>query len=257
MSLVAICLACLLCLTCTAFAQDITSTPFANLTLIRQYEANFSSNVALPSFPCDSTSSGLSGGYQPLDLDDINTYYASQAVLQYFLAATANLTECEAILDNGFNISEACSQVVAGTNYALELEFVYQCLGIDDDETASFSVFDSPLRATLYLPLPQASSDLLGGETSQPVIKDIWFFMPPEVLAFNLSGSEAPAAAPASPSPAATSLLTDSSGVGTATGTLQFVASPAPVSPAAGSSPEPQPVTGLGVADQERSIAFG
>ena len=119
------------------------------------------------------------------------------------------------------------------------------------------SYFDSPLRATVYLPLPDTTSDPFGRVTYRPIIKDIWFYTPPEVLAFNWSAADAPAAAPASPSPAATNLLTDSSGVGTATGTLQFVAPPTPVSPAAGTLPEPQPVTGLDVEDQERSIVSG
>ena len=146
---------------------------------------------------------------------------------------------------------------MAGTNYAVELDFNYQCLGSDDDETDSWNYFDSPLRATVYLPLPDTTSDPYGRAIYRPIIKDIWFYTPPEVLAFNLSAADAPAAAPATPSPAATNLLTDSSGVGAATGTLQFVAPPAPVSPAAGSSLEPQPVTGLDVEDQERSIASG
>lgn len=145
-----------------------------------------------------------------------------------------------------------------GTNYAVELDFIYNCVGVDD-ESAALSFFGSPLRATAYLPLPVAASDPFEGVAAQPVIRDIWFYMPPEVLAYNLSATAAPApaAAPASPSPAATNLLTDSSGVGTVTGTLQFMSPPAPVSPAAGSSPEPQPVKGLDVEDQERSIATG
>ena len=101
----------LACLTCSAFAQTITGTPFANLTLIRQNEANFSSNVALPSFPCDSSSSGLVGGYQPLDLDDVDLSYVSQAVLGYFVKATSNLTECDIIINGVFNTTDACSQV--------------------------------------------------------------------------------------------------------------------------------------------------
>lgn len=109
-------LACLLCLICSAFAQNITNTPFANLTLIRQNEANFSSDVALPNFPCDSASTGRIGGYRPLDLDDIKAdydelSYVSRSVLTYFLEATANLTNCDSLLEGDFNISDACSQV--------------------------------------------------------------------------------------------------------------------------------------------------
>ena len=160
-------------------------------------------------------------------------------------------------------------QVVQGTNYAIEAEFVYSCVGdsdtesdsVSDSDLSTLSVFDSPLRSTVYLPLPQASlyDDSV---TLSPVIRDIWFDMPPTVVSYNLS---APAAAPAaaaasstSPSSANTNttLLNGASGVGSSTGTLQFVpSSPAQASPA--SQSEPEPVTGLDVEDQEQSIASG
>lgn len=151
-----------------------------------------------------------------------------------------------------------------GTNYAIELDAVYSCVGADsepDSDSASgiLSYFGSPLRATVYLPLPEATSDSYGSTTFSPVIKDIWFYMPPGVLSFNISAA-APAAAPASPSSAGTTttnLLTDDSGVGSSTGTLQFVPPAAQASPAAQSTPEPQFVTGLDVDDQEQSIASG
>ena len=106
-------LACLLGLTCTAFAQNSrpTSTAFANLTLFRQNDANFSSDVTVPSFPCDSSSTGLVGGYKPLDLDDINLYYITRAVLNYFVLATSNVTDCDYLVNGGYNLTDACSQV--------------------------------------------------------------------------------------------------------------------------------------------------
>lgn len=86
--------------------------------------------------------------------------------------------------------------------------------------------------------------------------------MPPEVLSYNLSApAAAPAAATASPtspssaSSASTTLLTDDSGVGSSTGTLQFVPSPAAAD--SQSVPEPEPVTGLDVEAQEQSITSG
>lgn len=83
--------------------------------------------------------------------------------------------------------------------------------------------------------------------------------MPPEVISYNLSApAAAPAALPTSPSSASngsTTLLTDNSGVGTSTGTLQFV--PSPAAPGSQSPPEPEPVTGLDVEDQEQSRASG
>lgn len=106
-------LACLLGLTCTAFAQNsgATNTPLANLTVIRQNDANFSSDVTVPSFPCDSSSTGLVGGFKPLDLDDINLYYVTRAVVSYFVLATSNITDCDIFVDGAFNITDACSQV--------------------------------------------------------------------------------------------------------------------------------------------------
>lgn len=114
----AIVLACLLCLS-SAFAQNLNSTAFANLTVIRQNDANFSSNVTLPSFPCDASSPGLVGGYKPLDLDDVDLYYVTQYVLDYFTRATANLTDCDIFRGGIFNITDACSQVrPVGTAFA-------------------------------------------------------------------------------------------------------------------------------------------
>ena len=104
-------LACLLCLTCSASAQNLNSTAFANLTVIRQNNANFSSNLALPLFPCGASSPGRVGGYKSLDLDDIDLYLVTQYVLSYYIAATANLTDCDIIDPGVFNITDACSQV--------------------------------------------------------------------------------------------------------------------------------------------------
>lgn len=104
-------LACLLCLTCSASAQTLNSTAFANLTVIRQNDANFSSNLALPSFPCGASSPGLVGGYKSLDLDDVDLYYVTKYVLDYFTTATSNLTDCDVYGGGIFNITDACSQV--------------------------------------------------------------------------------------------------------------------------------------------------
>ena len=104
-------LTCLLCLTCSAFAQNLNSTAFANLTVIRQNDANFSSNVALPSFACDTSSPGLVGGFKSLDLYDVDLYYVTEYVLNYFIEATSNLTDCDLFVGGGFNITDACSQV--------------------------------------------------------------------------------------------------------------------------------------------------
>ena len=161
--------------------------------------------------------------------------------------------------------------MVTGTNYAIEVESTYSCFGDSDSESDSLSesdlstisLFGSPLRATVYLPLPQPTSNPYDGDTVilSPVIRDIWFEMPPEVVSYNLSApAAAPAATSSSISPSlgntSTTLLTDDSDVGSSTSTLQFVPSPAAqASPA--SQSEPEPVTGLDVEDQQESIASG
>ncbi len=105
---------CLLGLSCTAYAQHFTaSTPFANLTVIAQNAQNFT-NMTLPSFPCDG-SSGVTGGYSTLDLDDAQNdedlYYIVNEVFNYFYSATVNLTDCTFIEVDYSNLTNACSQV--------------------------------------------------------------------------------------------------------------------------------------------------
>ena len=109
---------CLLGLSCTAYAQNFTaSTPFANLTVIAQNAQNFTS-MTLPSFPCNGTS-GLTGGYSTLDLDDAQNdedlYYIVNEVFNYFNLATANLTDCTYIEVDYSNLTNACSQVLIPT----------------------------------------------------------------------------------------------------------------------------------------------
>ncbi len=109
---------CLLGLSCTAYAQNLTaSTPLANLTIIAQNAQNFT-NMTLPSFPCDGTS-GLTGGYSTLDLDDAQNdedlYYIFNEVFNYFYSATANLTDCTFIEVDYSNLTNACSQVQIAT----------------------------------------------------------------------------------------------------------------------------------------------
>lgn len=306
--------ACLLCLTQSAFAQNYTaSTPMANLTLIKQAQNNFSSNVATPSYPCDSTSPGRVGGYSQLDLDDAQSFedvsYVAQAVFNYYLYATANLTDCKLPGDAEVNISSACSQVlpwtlapsftlntvslvkcakphfaklhfaklslliqvVSGTNYALEFEVVFDCLGSDNSSFIAASSY-LPLRSRVYLPIQDAAFDTYEAIYDGPQIKDLWFFMDPEVVATNISAeaeAEAPAAeaeltppasssSPASGDTTTTNLLTGSSGVGSSTGTLQFTASPsAEASPSTSAAPKPEVVTGFDSAAQDQSIMSG
>ena len=171
-------------------------------------------------------------------------------------------------------------QVVAGTNYAVELEVLYDCIGLD---TGIASETFADLRATVFVPLSAASFQTEDQQENGPVIKDIWFASPPDVLAYAEAvpeeaspEEEAPAPEgepePASPADNSTStqLLTPASGgslgLGSSSGNqLAFGSSPAasssPSPSASGTTatpePEPQVVQGFDVAAQNRSITAG
>lgn len=108
-----------LCFSSVVYGQNFTaSTPAMNLTAYKQAVSNFSESVALPAFPCDSTSSGLVGGYQSVDLDTLDNsevlddiQYVLSDVFNYFLDATINLTNCQVAFQPVVNISSVCSQV--------------------------------------------------------------------------------------------------------------------------------------------------
>ena len=302
--------AAVLCLSAGAHAQNFTtSTPYQNLTAYKQAVSNFSGSVQEPSFPCGSSSSGLVGGYQTIDLDnqenvdDLN--YVFNDVYNYFLIATTNLTDCALpSFPDAFNLSAACSQVstaevatvtklinrlpsclftptislncqlsslpvsfvqvVSGTNYALEFEILYYCLDADfETQTETYA----PLRTTVNVPIQDASFSTENEAYNGPVIKDIWFFDTPEVIAEASpeeaspeesapeSAPEAEAEAPASS--AGVTLL--SPGNSLDSGTTSFTLSPSTSSssPAAGASPTPQIVSGFGEAAQNQSIISG
>lgn len=280
----------LLGLSCTAYAQNFTaSTPFANLTVIAQNAQNFT-NMTLPSFPCGG-SSGLTGGYSTLDLDDAQNdedlYYIVNEVFNYFYSATINLTDCTFIEVDYSNVTNACSQVVSGTNYAVEFTVVYDCV---EEDVGFESVTLAPLRSTVYVPLADASFNTEDKAINGPIIRDIWFYQAPEVIAVSEatpeesspeegSPEEAPAPEEATPEEApatnsssgtTTDFLTpsgSSTGISSGISQLQFSSSPVSspsTSPAAsssspGTSPEPEPAieVGFDVAAQNQSIIAG
>ncbi|KAL0030622.1 hypothetical protein WJX79_010092 [Trebouxia sp. C0005] len=137
--------------------------------------------MTLPSFPCDG-SSGLIGGYSTLDLDDAQNdedlYYIVNEVFNYFYSATINLTDCTFIEVDYSNLTNACSQVVSGTNYAIEFTVVYDCI---EEDVGFESLTLAPLRSTVYVPLADASFNTEDKAINGPVIRDIWFYEPPEV----------------------------------------------------------------------------
>ena len=159
-------------------------------------------------------------------------------------------------------------QVVSGTNYAVELEIISECLSQDNDSSIIDTATYLPLRATVYVPIQDAAFNTYEAASEGPQIKDIWFDATPELLATNETAAEAepepeaeaPSAAlspPSSGDTLTTNLLTGSTGVGSSTGTLQFSSPEA--SPAAESAPaaESEVVSGISTADQERSIKSG
>jgi len=172
--------------------------------------------------------------------------------------------------------------VVAGTNYAVEFTVIYDCI---EEDVGFASLTYAPLRSTVFVPLADASFSTEDQAINGPVIKDIWFYEPPEVIATSeatpAESSPEEASAPESSSPEAspeistnatsgtttTDLLTPSgsSGIGTTTSQLEFsspavnTSSSSPVSsPQTGSSyPEPEVVIGFDVAQQNQSIIAG
>ena len=161
-----------------------------------------------------------------------------------------------------------CTQVVAGTNYALELEMLYACYD------SGFDVFTETLahlRTTVFVPLSAASFETEDQAFFGPVVKDIWFFETPEVLAEGAPEEEAPApeAAPEAeaeaPATDAGVTLLSPSGSSLDSGTTSFTFSPAASSnspsasssPSRSASPSPMVVSGFSEAAQNQSIISG
>ena len=169
-----------------------------------------------------------------------------------------------------------CPQVVSGTNYAIEFTVIYDCI---EEDVGIDSLTYAPLRSTVFVPLKDASFSTENEAFNGPVIKDIWFYEPPEVIAVSEATpeesspeEEAPAPEEASPeaSPSSTTdFLTPSdgsTGIGTTAAMLEFSSpavnssSPSPATNStAATSPEPEPVVEIGfdVAAQNKSIIAG
>ena len=169
---------------------------------------------------------------------------------------------------------------MSGTNYAVEFTVVYDCI---EEDVGFESLTLAPLRSTVYVPLADASFDTEDKAINGPVIRDIWFYQPPEVIATSEatpeessaeegSPEEAPAPEEATPeeSPATnsssgtTDYLTPSggsTGISSSVSELQFSSSPASSpstsSSSPGASPEPEIEVGFDVAAQNQSIIAG
>lgn len=166
---------------------------------------------------------------------------------------------CSVIAD----IHRAYVQVVSGTNYGLEFTAYYYCF---DSEGEVLTDTQAPLRSVVYVPIQDASLETADQAFDGPVIKDIWFFDTPEVIAYAEGPPEeeapAPELAPEAEAPAAESGITLlSPGAGSLdSGTTSFTFSPSPAassSPSARASPTPQVVSGFSVAAQNQSIISG
>jgi len=165
---------------------------------------------------------------------------------------------------------------VSGTTYAVEFTVVYDCI---EEDVGFESLTLAPLRSTVYVPLADASFNTEDKAINGPVIRDIWFYQPPEVIATSEAtpeesspeeGSPQEAPAPNSSSGTTTDFLTPSggsTGISSSLSQLQFSSSPVSSpssSPAAsssspGTSPEPEPAieVGFDVAAQNQSIIAG
>ncbi len=170
---------------------------------------------------------------------------------------------------------------MSGTNYAVEFTVVYDCI---EEDVGFESLTLAPLRSTVYVPLADASFNTEDKAINGPVIRDIWFYQPPEVIATSEatpeessaeegSPEEAPAPEEATPeeSPATNSsagTTTDyltpsggSTGISSTASQLVFSSSPASSpstsSSSPGSSPEPVVEVGFDVAAQNQSIIAG
>lgn len=169
---------------------------------------------------------------------------------------------------------------MSGTNYAIEFTVVYDCI---EQDVGFESITLAPLRSTVYVPLADASFNTEDQAINGPVIRDIWFYQPPEVIATTEatpeessaeegSPEEAPAPEEATPeeSPATNSsssgTTTDyltpsggSTGISSSASQLEFSSSPvsSPSSTSPGASPEPEIEIGFDVAAQNQSIIAG
>ncbi len=166
---------------------------------------------------------------------------------------------------------------MSGTNYAVEFTVVYDCI---EEDVGFESLTLAPLRSTVYVPLADASFNTEDKAINGPVIRDIWFYQPPEVIATSEatpeessaeedSPEEAPAPEEATPeeSPSSgttTDYLTPSggsTGISGSASQLEFssspVSSPSTSSSSPGASPEPEIEVGFDVAAQNQSIIAG
>lgn len=145
---------------------------------------------------------------------------------------------------------------------------LYYCF--DEDFEVLTETF-APVRTTVFVPLSAASFKTANQVTYGPVVKDIWFFDTPEVIAEATPDSEeeapAPESAPEAEAPATDAGVTllSPSGGSLDSGTTSFTFSPAASSssPSASSSastsasPTPEVVSGFGEAAQNQSIISG
>ncbi|CAK0771145.1 hypothetical protein CVIRNUC_003837 [Coccomyxa viridis] len=129
-------------------------------TLPTQQAGQLPCNVGQP-----STSAG---GYQPVtdhnDLNSIQTDLAPLAFQKY--AAGNNVASCvgSSIHAVSYNVTTACKQVVAGTNYAFEFATKYDCTTTSN--TASSGSID--LNSILYKALP------MRGQNTQTTVTRVW-----------------------------------------------------------------------------------
>ncbi|CAL5223022.1 g5474 [Coccomyxa viridis] len=119
--------------------------------------------------PCDNGGrSGSLGGYQPVtDQDEQSSIQKDLAPLAFQnFTSTHTVTGCMAntVKPVAYNITKACKQVVAGTNYAFALSSSYDCTSTSNSPATGAVL----LNSIVYQPLPS------GGQNAKPQVTRVW-----------------------------------------------------------------------------------
>jgi hypothetical protein len=133
----------------------------AMLTSARAQQAPVSENLVNQVDPSLSCGSGLLGGYSPTTLDPTQQIEYTYLALNSFLSTPSGiqlLTNCPSPNLDALSppvVLASCSQVVAGTNYAIIFEATIPC---SNDASAGGETVSATLFTQIYVPLPYTNS---------------------------------------------------------------------------------------------------
>ncbi|KAK9901570.1 hypothetical protein WJX75_002563 [Coccomyxa subellipsoidea] len=134
------------------------------------YDSESKSNEVRP-LPCRTETAdgqGYMGSYKPVTAEDEKNGLAND----FAPVAWQNFTQNQAITGCvtgsvhpvSFNVTEACKQLVAGTNYAFEFEVFFDCTS----QQRSGSFGSVTLDAVMFSPLP------IKGQNLSPQVSSVW-----------------------------------------------------------------------------------